>query len=176
MTPFSCLDVFTTLLYFNLDMQRIKQLNKRKYISRATFHQRIVAGGIFLALVVLFSPFILAAKGRIELDKWIDPCGFEQKYGLPCPTCRMTTSALAFVQGEVTESFCTQPAGALLCCVMVFIGFLSFLVAVFGLYFSFIKRVFTEVKIKYIILALMIVIIAGWLVTLARTLVVDNSG
>ena len=47
-------------------------------------------------------------------------------------------------------------------------GFLAFLASVFGVYPGFVKRLFTEVKIKYISLALIIIIAAGWAVTLAR--------
>jgi len=110
------------------------------------------------------------AAGRIDVDKWLDPCGFKQRYDLPCPTCGMTTSALAFVQGEIFESFYIQPAAALLCCVLVVVAFLASLVAVFGVYFSFIKRFFAEIKLRYIVLAMIIIVAAGWAVTLARAI------
>ena len=86
----------------------------------------------------------------------------------------MTTSALAFVQGKIAESFYTQPAAALLCCVLIVSAFLAFITAVSGVYFSFVKRFFAEVKIRYIILALIIIIIAGWAVTLARAVAANN--
>lgn len=82
----------------------------------------------------------------------------------------MTTSALTFVQGKIFESFYIQPTAALLCCIMVVVAFLAFLIAVFGVYFVFLRRFFTEVKIKHIILALIVIIAAGWAVTLARAL------
>lgn len=151
-------------------MKTNQQLNKRKILCRASFQQRIKAAIIFLAVVVLFTVFILASAGKINIDRLVDPCGFEQRYSLPCPTCRITTSMLAFARGKLFESFYIQPAGALLCCVLVITGFFSFLTAVSGVYFDFIRRFFAEVKIKYIILALVIIIAAGWLVTLARAL------
>jgi len=49
-------------------------------------------------------------------------------------------------------------------------AFLAFIIAVFGVYFGFLERFFTEVKIKHIVLALVIIIAAGWAVTLARAL------
>jgi len=151
-------------------MQASQQLNKLKIISRASFHQRLVAGVVFLMVVALFGLFALAAAERIDIYRWLGPCGFKQKYGLPCPTCGVTTAALAFAQGKIFEAFYIQPAGTLLCCMLAVSAFLAFLAAVFGVYFEFLKRFFAEVKIRYIILALIIVIAAGWAVTLARAL------
>jgi len=82
----------------------------------------------------------------------------------------MTTSVLAFSQGKIFESFYIQPAAALLCCVLVVIAFLALFTAVFGVYFGFVRRFITEVKIKHIVLALIVIIAAGWAVTLARAL------
>lgn len=101
-------------------------------------------------------------------------CGFKQRTGLPCPTCGMTTAALAFAQGRILEAFYIQPAGGFLCFVMVIAAILAFIIAVFGVYFHFIRRFFSEVKLSYVILALIIVIAAGWAVTLARAIAEKN--
>jgi hypothetical protein len=101
-------------------------------------------------------------------------CGFKQRTGLPCPTCGMTTATLAFAQGRIFEAFYIQPACGLLCCVMVVAAILAFIIAVFGVYFRFIERFFIEVKLRYMILALIIIIIAGWAVTLARALAANG--
>jgi hypothetical protein len=53
---------------------------------------------------------------------------------------------------------------------MVVVAFFAFFIAVFGVYSGFINRIFTEIKIKHIILALIIITAAGWAVTLARSL------
>ncbi len=85
----------------------------------------------------------------------------------------MTTSVYKFARGEIfghSGAFYTQPAIALLCSVMVVVAFLAFFIAVLGVYSGFINRFFTEVKIKHIILALIVIIAAGWVVTLARAL------
>jgi hypothetical protein len=140
------------------------------FFCRASFHQRIIAIVVFSAVAASFGLAWLAAAGKFDIGRWLGPCGLKQKYGLPCPTCGMTTSVLAFSQGKILESFYIQPAAALLCCVLVVIAFLALFTAVFGLYFGFIKRFFTEVKIKHIILALIVIIAAGWAVTLARAL------
>jgi len=125
-----------------------------------------------LVAAVIFGLLALAAAGKIDINRWLTPCGLKQRYNLPCPTCGMTTSALAFVQGKIIEAFYIQPAGTLLCCVMVIAAVLAFLVAVFGVYFRFLERFFTKVKIRHIILILLIIMAAGWAVTLARALAV----
>jgi len=61
-----------------------------------------------------------------------------------------------------------------LCCVLVVVAFLALFTAVFGVYFSFIKRFFAEVKLRHIILALIVIIAAGWAVTLARALAANR--
>jgi len=57
---------------------------------------------------------------------------------------------------------------------MVLTAVLEFIIAVFGVYFRFIEWFFTEVKLRYMILALIIIIVAGWTVTLARSLAANN--
>ncbi|MCK4752841.1 MAG: DUF2752 domain-containing protein [Planctomycetes bacterium] len=145
-------------------MQTIQQLNKPKFFHRASSRQRIVAGLVFLALAAFFTFLAWAAHNKINIYPY--PCGFKQDYDLPCPTCGMTTSAVAFAQGRIFQAFYIQPTAALLCCVLVLSAFFTFLTAVFGIYCRF----FTAVKIKYVILAIIIIIAAGWMVTLARAL------
>ncbi|MHC4754146.1 MAG: hypothetical protein ACYTBP_03295 [Planctomycetota bacterium] len=88
----------------------------------------------------------------------------------------MTTAALAFIQGQFLKSFYIQPVCALFCCILVLTAFLAFIIAVFGVYFRFLKRFFTEFKLKYIILAFIIIIAAGWAVTIARALAARSQG
>ncbi len=156
-------------------MQTSQQVNKTKFFSRASSRQRITAAIVFLVVVGFFGFFALAVHYNIDLGWWLGYCGFKQKYGLPCPTCGMTTATLAFSQGKISEGFYTQPACTLFCFVLVFIAFLAFVTAVFRKHFCFVERFFNEVKVRYIILALIIIIAAGWAVTLARALAVNNS-
>ncbi|MHC4642002.1 MAG: hypothetical protein ACYS32_10180 [Planctomycetota bacterium] len=119
----------------------------------------------------------MAAHYNIALAPY--GCGFKQKYDLPCPTCVMTTSVYKFAKGEIfgyNGSFYVQPAAALLCFVLIVVALLAFIIAVFGVYFGFIKRFFTEIKIRHIILALIIIIAAGWAVTVTRALAAKQSG
>ena len=82
----------------------------------------------------------------------------------------MTTSILAFCQGKIVEAFYIQPFGALLYSILVIAAFLALLTAVFGVYFDFIGRFLVKIKLKHMILALLLVIICGWAVTLTRDL------
>ena len=156
--------------YFNVIMRISQQLNRWKFFYRATVRQRVISGLVFLCIAALFGLFRLAANGKINIGLWLAPCGFKQRCGLPCPTCGITTSILAFASGKIFASFYIQPAGALLCCILVIAAFLALLTAVFGVHFQFLKRFFTEIKVKYMILAVIIIIAAGWMVTLARAL------
>ena len=86
----------------------------------------------------------------------------------------MTTATLAFARGNIAETFGIQPAAGLLYCATVLAGGLAFFVAVFGVYFNFISRFFIEIKIRYMILALIIILASGWAVTLARAMAARN--
>jgi len=155
-------------------MQASQQLNKLKILCRASSRQRLVAGVVFLVLAASFGLFALAGHYKVSL--WPFPCGFQQRYNLPCPTCGVTSSVIAFAQGKIFESFYIQPAAALLCCVLVVSAFLASFIAVFGVYFEFLNRFFTEVKVKYVVLALIIIIAAGWAVTIVRALAAKSQG
>lgn len=152
-------------------MQPNQQLNnKQKFFSRATNQQRLIAGAVFLGIAATFGLFAMIGHYKIDIGRWLMPCGFKQRFGLPCPTCGMITSLLAFSQGKIFEAFYIQPAGSLLYSTAAVAAFFALFTAVFGVYFEFMRRFFAQVKIRYIILALLVVIICGWAVTLARAL------
>ena len=151
-------------------MQDSQQINSRKIFPRATLKQRKRAA-IVLLVFALFSGFVwMAGADKFDINRYVRPCGFKQRHNLPCPTCGMTTSAIAFGQGRIAESFYIQPAGGLLYSIFVVVGFLAFIIAVFGVYFLFLERFFREVKIRHIIWAFLVMIIGGWAVTLVRAL------
>ncbi len=149
-------------------MQTNQQLNESKFFCRASSRQRIVAALISLPLAAFFIYLAWAAHNKIDIYPY--PCGFKQNYDLPCPTCGMTTSALAFVRGEILQAFYIQPTAALLCAVLVILVFFTFLTAVFGIKCRF----FTKIKTKYVVLAVIVVVAAGWVVTLARILAANG--
>jgi hypothetical protein len=155
-------------------MNASQQLNKPKFFYRASSGQRLAAAIICLGIILFFGVFALAGYYKTDMGRFLGYCGFKQRTGLPCPTCGMTTAALAFAQGRIFEAFYIQPACGFLCCVMVIVAVLAFIIAVFGIYFRLIERIFTEVKLRYMILALIIIIAAGWAVTLARAVAAKN--
>ncbi len=156
--------------YFNEIMQTSQQPNAVEFYRRIAGKQRLLAGIICLAVIGFFGTLYLAGAGKINLSRWTGVCGFKQRFNLPCPSCSMTTSSIAFVQGRFAESFYTQPAAALLCVMLVISAILAFLTACFGVYFAFVDNFFSGRNIKYIILALLVIVAAGWAVTLARAL------
>ena len=151
-------------------MQANQELKEVKTVRGASPRQRAIAGLISLAVFGSLALFGLAGYYQVDMGRWLGYCGFKQRYGLPCPTCGMTTAVLAFAQGKVWQAFYIQPAAAFLCSFLVVAASLCFLVAVFGIYFSFFDRLFSEVKIRHVIVALMVIIAAGWAVTLSRAL------
>jgi hypothetical protein len=155
-------------------MKSSQQLIKPKIFCCASPRQRFVALIVFLVLTAFFGLFAL--MGHYKISPWPFPCGFKQRYNLPCPTCGVTTSVEAFAQGKIFESFYIQPAAAFLCSVLAVSAILALFIAVSGIYFDFLKRFFTEIKIKYIVLALIVIVAIGWAVTLARALAANNQG
>jgi len=114
-----------------------KQSNSGQKQGALTVGQRIAAGAVFVAVVAVFVVLFAGARGWIDMGRLFGICGFKQVYGLPCPTCYVTTSAMAFVQGRIWESFYIQPAGAVLCSALVVVAVVALLVSVFGVNFSF---------------------------------------
>ncbi len=146
------------------------ETKKARLICKASFRQQVWAAIVFFIIAAIFIFFWLAASGKIDTGRVFNPCGFKQRTGLPCPTCGITTSAVAFAGGKFFKAFYIQPAGAFLCFILAISGFLAFFTAVFGVYFCFIQRFFAEVKIRYVVLLLAIVLAVGWAVTLVRAL------
>jgi hypothetical protein len=117
----------------------------------------------------------LAAKGYIDLKFWIGVCGFKQRFGLPCPGCGWTHAAQAFLTGHPIEAFLIQPAAALFCVAAILTGIFALLIAVFRINFYFLKRLVQAIGIKILIFCMIAVILAGWLVTLIRTIRQQNG-
>ena len=44
----------------------------------------------------------------------LQPCLSERRFGIPCPTCGMTTSFAYFVRGQLLPSLYVQPMGTVL--------------------------------------------------------------
>jgi hypothetical protein len=145
-------------------------------IRRASAKARIVAALIAAAIVALFATLWGLQRVGFDFGLLFNPCGFRQRTGLPCPACGMTRSVLAFARGRIGLSFYEQPALAFGCLVLVVIAFLASLVAALGVYFKALDRFFEEVKPSHLAIGLLVVISAGWAVTLARAFVDMKTG
>jgi len=145
-------------------------------MRRASSRERVAGAVISLSVVVLFGGLWGLQKLHFDFGRVFDPCGFKQRTGYPCPACGMTTSVLAFARGEVFRAFYVQPAAALVCTTLVAAAFLAFPIAVFGVYFRALDRILGEVKIVYLVLGLLVILAAGWAVTLARAFAARASG
>jgi hypothetical protein len=151
-------------------MQASQQLNKSKFLLRATPKQRAIATAVWIAAAAFFGVFAVAGHYKVDMGYFLGRCGLKQNTGFPCPTCGMTTATLAFAQGQILRAYSIQPAAGFLCSLLVFAAILSFSISVFGVYFRFVERFFAEVKLRYILLALLIIILSGWAVTFSRAL------
>jgi hypothetical protein len=151
-------------------MSASQQFNSMQKPGPVTSCQRVVAGVVFIAVLGIFGVLLAGAHGWVDMSQLFGICGFKQVYGLPCPGCYLTTSAMAFVRGKILESFYLQPAGAVLCCGLVAIATVALLIAGFGVNFGFLRQPLRWRTIKYFVASVLIILAAGWAVTLARAL------
>jgi len=147
-----------------------EQTNSVKKDEQVTPCQRITAGVVFVAVVAIFAVLFAGGRGWIDMSRLFGICGFKQVYGLPCPTCYVTSSAMAFAKGRIFESFYIQPAGAVLCCALVAVGVAALLISVFGVNFRFLHQPIRWRMIKYFVAGALVILAAGWAVTLSRAL------
>lgn len=143
-------------------------------LQKTTAKSRIWAIAVLVCLLGVFVFFYLGTKDIINMNLMFGPCGFKQSYGLPCPTCGMITSTSAFVSGKFISAFYIQPAGFVLNLVLTIITALSFFTAITGREFVIVRRFIDQLKIGYLIAALLIIIAAGWAVLLARALMAQQ--
>ncbi|RKY09627.1 MAG: hypothetical protein DRP66_01715 [Planctomycetota bacterium] len=149
-------------------MPPVQQSNSSKKPSRPPARQRVVAGVVFLAITAVFVFLAAAAGGWVDPGRILGPCGFKQSFGLPCIGCYITRSGMLFVSGRIFEAFYIQPAGAVFCCAGVLIAICSLLIAVFGVNFRFLQCRVSKRTIWLVVLAVVVVFLCGWAVTLAR--------
>ena len=149
-------------------MGKRQQLSQRKVARRASARQRAIAALVASVVLALFGGLWLLQRVGFAFGVLLGPCGMKQRTGLPCPTCGMTTSVLAFARGEWLTAFYVQPAGAFLGSLLIALAFFALLTSVFGIYFGFLDRLRAELKLRWIAAGLLVILAAGWAVTLAR--------
>ncbi len=157
-------------------MQGSQSANTSKIIRLASRRERLIALGMSLSIVALFGLLWYLQEREFDFSRLFDPCGFKQRTGWPCPGCGMTRSVLAFARGDVLMSFYCQPAAAMMCSVLVAAVIFAFPVAVLGVYFRFFDRIFHELKIGHLVVGGLVILAAGWAVTLARALAEQSAG
>jgi len=86
-------------------------------------------------------------------------CAFQQAWGIPCPSCGMTTSWAWFARGNFAASVWIQPMGALLALVACTVFWASFYIAVTGRAAHYLLRYLPG---GYIILAFFLLAVLAW--------------
>jgi hypothetical protein len=118
-----------------------------------------LAGACLAVLIVAsrLSPDVSGMGTHHQLG--LQPCGFLQRTGLPCPTCGMTTSFAQLIHGRPLASFYVQPAGFV-------VAILSGVVFWIGLYESItgrpVHRLLALLPMSYHLFPLIAVLLAGW--------------
>jgi len=147
-----------------------QDLTETRLFIKATRAQRLISAWIFIVFFAICVVLWLASNDKFSLSSLLLPCGFKMRTGLPCPTCGYTTATIAFFRGDILRAFYIQPAGAILCVLVVLTVFLSFIIAVFGVYSSFLKSILQRLKLKFFVIGAILVILGGWAVAIARAL------
>lgn len=131
---------------------------------------RLIAAAIFAGILCVVMLLWLGEKGYIQYQYILGVCGFKQRYGLPCPGCGWTHAAQAFVTGDIVRSFQLQLAATIFCGAAILAAVLSLHTVIFGLQ-SKLRIILTDKRFwKYVLISSGIVILLGWLVTLAKVL------
>ncbi|MBL7215462.1 MAG: DUF2752 domain-containing protein [Phycisphaerae bacterium] len=151
--------------------QPSKFVKKQKLSRRA----RIIAAVIFLVITAGAILLWASAKGYINLRLLVGVCGFKQRFGLPCPGCGWTHAGQVFFTGHILEAFRIQPAAGFFCVVGVLAAIFALHCALFGIDFGFLQYLSKSAGISILLISAIVVIMAGWAVTLIRS-ILENSG
>jgi len=155
--------------YIRIIMVEQKKSNKSKLYYKAQTEDRLWFLAVFIVISGVFGLFYLLTKGDINPGSY-GGCAFERNYGLPCPTCGMTRSITAFMQGEIIRSFVLQPAAGVGCIALGLTAFFSLLSALLGVNFLFLPpvRIWQTGRILLTVAAIFAV---AWAIMLARVLI-----
>jgi hypothetical protein len=151
-------------------MRPDKQPNPLQATPVLSSRQRLRAALAGLAVAGLLVWLFLAQRLGYDVGSMFGPCGFKQRYGLPCPTCGMTTAVLAFTRGEVVDAFEIQPAAALVCAALAASAAICVTVALRGRVPLAISRVLARLNVSRVLICIGLTGAAGWAVTLWRAL------
>jgi len=144
--------------------------NTQKQTNRASVTERKLAGLIFLSLAALLGLLIVCRIAGFDISRMFLPCGFQQRYHLPCPTCGWTTALKAFSQGHLIRAFYIQPAASLICLGLLVLALIALYIALSGVRPTFVRRLYRELKLKHILGSFVVIVLAGWAVTFVRAI------
>lgn len=140
-------------------------------MERASPRERKLGLLLFLLVAGGFAGlFLLETVLGFDVGRLFNPCGFKQRTHLPCITCGWTTSTQAFVRGEIGHAFTLQPAATLVNMVIVGASLTALYLAVTGKIPRFAARLYRDLRWRHILIALVVILLAGWAVTLAKAL------
>jgi hypothetical protein len=162
-------DTETLIANISIIMANPEKSNKSKFYCKAQPEDRLGFLVVFVVISLVFGLCYLLSSGKINLGSY-GGCAFERNFGLPCPTCGMTRSITAFMQGKAVKSLILQPAAGIGCIVLALTAFFSLLSALPGVDFSFLPPVRIW-PIGRITLAAAAVFIVGWTIMLAKAFV-----
>jgi hypothetical protein len=82
--------------------------------------ERRVHLNVLLSALVLFTMAALLVRCADALAILPHVCLAQALFGIPCPGCGVTRSALAFLAGDVGRAWSLNPGGAFLCAAVAF--------------------------------------------------------
>ena len=152
--------------------------------------RKLIAGLVLLLGGSLFIEGVLIAQGYVNTQKAFGICGWQQKYQLPCPTCGMTRSLVAFCDGDFLKSVYIQPTAGIMCGLLVIATGISVLELVFGPWKNY--KIDPDVTVKkqsrmarcldsfymglnkikkwQFVIFFLLLVLGGWAVTMSRAL------
>jgi hypothetical protein len=87
-------------------------------------------------------------------------CGFVAMYGMPCPTCGMTTAFCYGVRFNFVDGFKAQPVGFL-------IAIIAYIAVVLSLFFAIAGKnpfvIFTKKRIFILAVIVLLILAASWI-------------
>ncbi|MFA5865870.1 MAG: DUF2752 domain-containing protein [Phycisphaerae bacterium] len=92
--------------------------------------------------------------------RFLSPCGFLQSTGYPCPTCYMTRSFTYLMHGRPDRAFLAQPFGALLCLMVIYLGWGAISVLYTGKSW---KPFWFHWSKKWLIAIILLAFMSGWI-------------
>jgi hypothetical protein len=111
---------------------------------------------LVIAAVLIPNPNGMGTHTALGLPR----CAFQQAWGIPCPSCGMTTSWAWFARGNLAASVWIQPMGAILAVAACVVLWASLYIAVTGRAAQYLLRYLPG---GYIVLAFFILAVLAWI-------------